>query len=267
MAGSDDRSSDAGGAGDSDAESATSPEDASGEGSDRERTREEEPREAELPEEEARETDTEVEARDDTEGSTVSTPLGDGADIETDADGPETRTPYLLGLSGGVAAWLLGYLVVYLASSDRIRGSIGGQLLNELGGGGATWKLVGWLFFNAHFVDVVFDAPVLGVRALDLIAQYGGPSTYLYAVPPAFLLAAGLLVGYRTGSEGLGDAAVTGFLLVPGYLLLSVAGALLFAVGGGDATAAPDLVTAALLAGLVYPALFGAVGSAVGDQL
>lgn len=250
MAGSDDRSTDPGDADDPGAEGAAASTDASDEGRDQDQ-----PREGEMG------------TKRDVEGGAMSTPLGDGADFEAEADDAETGTPYLLGLAGGVAAWLLGYLVVYLVSSGRVRGSIGTQLLTELAGGDATWKLVGWLFFNAHFVDVVFDAPVLGVRALDLIAQYGGSSTYLYAVPPAFLLAAGLLVGYRTGTEGLGDAAVTGFLLIPGYLLLSVAGALLFAVGGGDVTAAPDLVTAALLAGLVYPALFGAVGSAAGDQL
>lgn len=202
----------------------------------------------------------------DHEGGAMSTPLAHRADAE-EAGEPETETPYLLGLAGGVVAWLLGYLAVYLAYGDRVRGSIGGQLLSELAGGDATWKLVGWLFLNAHFVDVIFDAPVLGVRALDLIGQEAGAAIYLYVVPPIFLLAAGLLVGYRAGTEGLGDAVVTGFLLIPGYLVLSAAGAFLFEVGGGTVTAAPDPVTAILLAGLVYPAVLGGIGSAIGDQL
>jgi hypothetical protein len=276
MAGSDDRSTDPGD--DDSGDDAATAEDASDERDDQNQPREEDSHGGDVREKDARvgggETSEAGAAREgemgtkpDVEGGAMSAPLGDGADFETEAEAPETETPYLLGLASGVAAWLLGYLVVYLASSGRIRNSIGSQLLNELAGGDATWKLVGWLFFNAHFVDVVLDAPVLGVSTLDLIAQYGGSATYLYAVPPALLLAGGLLIGYDAGTEGIGDATVTGFLLVPGYLLLSVAGALLFTVGSGDATAAPDLVAAILLAGLVYPALFGAVGSALGDQL
>jgi len=41
-----------------------------------------------------------------------------------------------------------------------------------------------------------------------------------------------------------------------------VIGALLFRYSVGDGSVAPDLVTAVLLAGAVYPALFGAVGGA-----
>ena len=63
------------------------------------------------------------------------------------------------------------------------------------------------------------------------------------------------------------SAARNGAAVMLGYLPLSVIGAVLFAVSVGDATAGPDLVTAVLLAGMVYPLVFGAVGGLVGGHL
>ena len=51
--------------------------------------------------------------------------------------------------------------------------------------------------------------------------------------------------------------------MLPGYLVLSVVGAFLFEVTVGDASGAPALLPAIVLAGLLYPVVFGAAGGAV----
>jgi len=46
-----------------------------------------------------------------------------------------------------------------------------------------------------------------------------------------------------------------------------VIGAFLFRYTVGDGSVAPDLITAVLLAGAVYPAVFGAIGGAASSLL
>lgn len=78
-------------------------------------------------------------------------------------------------------------------------------------------------------------------------------------VPPLLLLAGGLAVGRYAGTTDAATAAVGGASLVIGYGLLSVLGVVLFPT----ANVTPDAVTGVLLAGVVYPVVFGAVGAAV----
>ena len=58
------------------------------------------------------------------------------------------------GLAGGIAAWLIGYLVVYLRNANEIENSLGSGVLEALTNENVTWKLVGWIFYNAHNVDL-----------------------------------------------------------------------------------------------------------------
>jgi hypothetical protein len=54
-----------------------------------------------------------------------------------------------------------------------------------------------------------------------------------------------------------------GAAVVPVYLVLSVVGLVLFTVTAGPATGRPDPLLAILLAGVVYPTVFGAAGGAL----
>ena len=172
-----------------------------------------------------------------------------------------------LGTVLGVVTYALGYLVTYLTQrgtvEERLRGF---NFVAELFGGDPipAWKAVGWLFFNAHFVET--ELPGFGgTRTENFVASVGdGSLTWLYLVPPLILLAAGVVLAVLSRAGTPADGVVLGALVVVGYLPLAVAGAFVFGFGGTDWTIAPDVVTAVLLAGIVYPTVFGAVGGAIG---
>jgi hypothetical protein len=89
-----------------------------------------------------------------------------------------------------------------------------------------------------------------------------GFTPLLFVVPPALRFAAGLALGRYHGVETPGDGAVTGLGVVPGYLLLALVGVFLFSITAGPASGRPDPVLGVVLAGIVYPAVFGALGCA-----
>jgi hypothetical protein len=168
------------------------------------------------------------------------------------------------GVAAGAAAWLLGYACTYLVAGPRIRGSGLSRALELLGG--EPYTVVGWVFFNSHFVDTTLRGAPIPV-ATSAIGGGVGLTPLLYALPPALLLGAGFLVGRSRGVETPDRGAVAGVAVVPAYLLLSVLGAALFVVSAGPATGRPDPLLAAVLAGLVYPAAFGAGGGALAGVL
>ncbi len=172
------------------------------------------------------------------------------------------QLPLVPGSVAGLAAWVLGYLCTYLIAGGRIRDSGLGQLLEFLGEGGTIYKLVGWVFYNGHFVETVVDGAPVTVAG-NAIGGDGGFTPLLFVVPPAMLLAAGLAVARFQGIDAPGAGALAGAVVVPAYLALSVVGLLLFTVTAGPATGRPDPLLAVLLAGAVYPAVFGAAGGAL----
>jgi hypothetical protein len=166
------------------------------------------------------------------------------------------RIPFGVGAAAGVGAWVLTYLFTYLVASNDIQNSLFGRVLEAADIG--VWQVVGWVFFNAHFVSTNVDLGFFGSGATNAISGDGGFTVLLYIVPPLLLLAAGLAVGRYAGG-GDTDAAVAGASVVIGYGLLSVVGVFLFATD----SVTPDPVTGILLAGLVYPLVFGTAGGAV----
>lgn len=176
----------------------------------------------------------------------------------TDSD---RNVPVVVGAVAGAVAWILGYVCTYIITGTRIRESALAQVLDFLGEGAAAYKLVGWVFFNSHFVDIVFEGVPAG--AANAVGGDDGFTALLFAVPPALLVAAGLAVGRYQGVETTEDGALAGLALAAGYFTLSVIGALIFVVTAGPASGRPDLMLAVVLAGVVYPVVFGAVGGAI----
>ncbi|MFC6754424.1 transporter [Halorubrum tibetense] len=187
------------------------------------------------------------------------------------ADRSDTTSRLAAGAAGGIAAYVLGYLLVYVTQ----RGGIEEQLeafnfIADLFGSDPipSWQAVGWVFYNAHFVVTEVPVPFGGVRSENFIAGSDeGTLTALYVVPPLLLLLAGLAAGRIANADDPAVGAQAGALLVIGYLPLAVIGALLFGYSIGDGTIAPDLITAVLLAGVVYPVAFGAIGGAASTLL
>lgn len=171
--------------------------------------------------------------------------------------------PFVPAAVAGFLTWVVGYVFTYLLVASDMRESGLNQFAQTFGDGDATYELVGWVFFNSHFVDAIIDAGFFGSSTANFVGGEDGFSVLLFAVPVLLLVAAGLAVGRYQGVSGPNDGAIAGALVVPGYLVLSIVGAVLFRVEAGGATGEPDLLPAVLLAGLVYPLVFGAIGGVV----
>jgi hypothetical protein len=165
----------------------------------------------------------------------------------------DRELPFVTGAVAGAGAWVLNYLFVYVITSGDIRNSVLGQF-TEI----PTWKIVGWVFYNAHYVDTIYDVPIFG-GAGNAIGGEDGYPWLLFVDGPVDLHSAGLAVGRDAGGDHREGphAALAGATLVPGYALLSVVGVFAFA----SERVTPDVVTGILLAGLLYPLVFGALGA------
>lgn len=176
-------------------------------------------------------------------------------------------TPVVEGIVAGIVAWLVGYATTYALVAPDIRESPLHRFIEAFNGEPATYEMVGWVFFNAHFVDTVFrDLPLIGSHTTSFIGGEDGFTVFLYAVPVGLLLVAGVALARYCRANTPVQGALAGATALPGYLLLSVAAAVLFEVTLSGASGAPDLLPAIFLAGIVLPALFAAIGGVIGGM-
>lgn len=170
------------------------------------------------------------------------------------------------GAAAGAVAYALGYLFAYITQASAIEERLSEfNVFADLFGGDPvpTWKAVGWVFYNGHFVDTRVPSLVGGSQLTNFVSQADGALlSLLFVVPPVLLVAAGFAASRIAEASEPVDGAKAGALVLVGYLPLAAIGVVLFRYAVGDGTVAPDLVTAVLLAGAVYPAVFGAVGGA-----
>lgn len=198
------------------------------------------------------------------------------------------RYPGGRGALWGVVAYLAGYLAFVAAFRNRVAATLSevalsvGPETESVAEMFATdpapaWKVAGWLFYNAHFVPVSLPHPSGDVVEANLLLRAGGLDVALVVVPPVVLVAAGALATRR--AEGTTDlrfdlgataesryAANGALLAMLGYLPLVLAGWV--ATGARvplrDVAVAPNPVLGWLVAGLLYPVVFGGVGGLVG---
>jgi len=125
------------------------------------------------------------------------------------------------------------------------------------------------VFFNSHFVETVVEAGFLGFGGTATTSFIGGDglTPVLYLIPVALLVGAGLAVGRSQAVTETTDGAVAGALVTPAYLVLSAIGAIVFRIEtealGSSFSGQPDFLPAILLAGIVFPAVFGALGGII----
>jgi len=177
----------------------------------------------------------------------------------------------------GVVAYLAGYLLTGLF-----------VLVDGVDfGGEASWvKVVGWVFYAAHTVELRLTGAAGDSAATGTVNvfEWGSQLTALTsAVPEVLYLAVPVVV--LVGSAGAlvrrvpdardrtGTAAAVGASVVVGYLPLAALGQVLVShteTGFGGATSltvGPDLLPSLLVAGVVYPVVCGAVGGALAQQM
>ncbi|MDZ7745703.1 MAG: transporter [Halobacteriales archaeon] len=178
----------------------------------------------------------------------------------------QNRESLVSGVAAGIAAWLVGYVLTYVFTSGSIRNTLIGQFLQNSDVGSIP-QAVGLVFYNAHFVETIVNAGFFGSSAVSFIGGDNGFTPVLYAIPVVLLVLAGLLVAVRSNTHDAVSGSKAGVTVAAGYLVLSVIGVFAMQMGSGSPSARPDLATGILLTGIIYPALFGAVGGAIGGEL
>ena len=175
------------------------------------------------------------------------------------------RPPLVLGAVVGVGAWILGYVLLFVVVGPEVQDSVAQRFIEAVEGEPATYQMVGWVFYNAHFVDtVIVGIPGFGDQTANAISADDGFSQLLYLVPVGLLVTAGLGLARSQAVSEVRDGLLVGATVLPGYLLLSALGLVLFEVAIGPATGRPAQLEAIVLAGIVYPLVFGALGGVLG---
>lgn len=174
------------------------------------------------------------------------------------------RLPLRVGALCGALAYLLGYLITYAAMVSRVRAELSRMQVNAalslFGGSGVPpWKVTGWLFYGAHFVDISVTSDAMDLSVETLSASAGDARVLLFFLPPVLLVAAGLLAARLAGVHEWTAAVAAGLTIVPGYFALAFVGTFLTQVSILIAAVGPEL-TYALVAGFCYPLVFGPLG-------
>lgn len=175
------------------------------------------------------------------------------------------RTLLPRGLVAGVLAFVGGYLITYLSEGPRIESRIAPmegilQLFQAEPLG--TWRVVGWVFYGAHFVDTRIQitlGPIQSPVTVDLIAEGAGAMEILYIVPPVLLLLAGAAVAWSMDVESVTEGATAGALVVIGYGPVIAIGVIVFAYNGIQ----PEPLPAIVIAGIAYPIICGGIGGGI----
>lgn len=170
--------------------------------------------------------------------------------------------PLTRGFVGGLLAYVVGYLLTYLWQAPGLSDTISGlNTLIELVGGETipVWHVVGWVFYNAHAVPLQIPGLAGGTATRSLIGNGGAPSLS-FVLPPLVLLLAGAGVAWWTNQTDRSDGAVAGGSIIIGYVVLAVVGVFVFRYTLGDGFVGPVPARGVLLAGILYPAVFGAIG-------
>jgi len=174
-------------------------------------------------------------------------------------DIPAVRKATLLrGAAGGVIAFAFGYLITWVLAGTKAASITG---YGPFGGAIPDWKALFWLLYDAHFVGTrtpeVFGPGGFflgGGDLLDTVSLLG--VEYLYLVPVVVLVVAGAVLATRADVPTPRDGAIVGATLAIGYLAAVILG--LFPTT--QAGIAPSPPRALVIAGIVYPIVFGAIG-------
>lgn len=170
-------------------------------------------------------------------------------------DGENDGLPLEEGVAAGAGAFLGGYLItlVLLLVDDT------GEITQN------TIDFAGWVYYNAQFVPIEFE--VMTVESINFLREGWEaatiPAVVYHLVPVVVLVLAGFALASYVGTTEIGQGAKAGASIVPGTVILVIGGTMVFSSQGGS----PALFESVLLAGVLYPAICGAIGGALSVKL
>jgi hypothetical protein len=178
--------------------------------------------------------------------------------------------PLRAGALTGAVAFVLGYVLTYAMKIQDVSSALSNPLVDLSGvTPPADWQVVGWYLFRLHTVPSKLTVTVGGTTRSQAIGL--DAATWMLLVPVAILLVGGYVVARYVDAATPVGGATAGASLAVAYvvlaLLLSLVTAWSVTRSGGTVGISPDLVPAVLVAGVVYPVLFGGVGGAVAGAL
>ena len=187
-----------------------------------------------------------------------------------------THLPVSRCVVGGLAAAVVGYVGTLVVTAGV---SVGAIRVTTNGEPARVSSLIampeetvtaGWLFYNAQFVPTslpVLD-PEFGVILVgrNLLLMTGGVSLLAFLLVPTVLLAAGYAVAATGAPTGANGSRNAGAAIALGYGPVVLLGAFLLTAPAveSNAVASPDGLRT-LLAGVVFPLLFGGLGGSLAD--
>lgn len=202
-----------------------------------------------------------------------SAPRGSGA-----TDGQE----WLPGIAAGLAAFAAGYALLFaIKGEDIMRNFMAGfrstgATVSQLEQLGATlpeqWKVVGMVYHTLHNVPYRMEVTRNGQSFSQTIGrEFLAGELLPWLIPMAVLVVAGFLLARHAGSASAGDGAATGASVATGYLVAAIGTTFVFTWSAtlsgagvqGSMRLGPAIVQSGLMAGLIYPAIFGGLGGAV----
>jgi len=171
------------------------------------------------------------------------------------------RLALVVGALSGAGAFLAGYVLTWILAGTRAAQlTVGGPFGSSV----PDWRAILWVFYDSHFVGtrtprIIGPGGDVGGagRLVDTVGLLG--VEHLYVVPPLVLLVAGGALAWRLGASDAREGLRAGIRLVPGYFVLVVLGMMI----GQQTGVGPSPLRAAVVAGVVYPVAFGAIGGVV----
>jgi hypothetical protein len=195
-------------------------------------------------------------------------------DTPSTSNGSDTTSRLAAGAVAGAVTYGVGYVLTYLLTSGDVRESGLARITEAVTGDEVVWQIVGWLFYNAHLVPAQVPAP--GPQAAvnpNVVTGADGIVVGLLALPPVLLAGAGWMVtrGATDSTQLRFDFGVSGrryaingaLVTMLGYLPLSILGTLAFGIGGLNSVG-PDQYYGLVVAGAIYPLVFGGIGGYLG---
>lgn len=173
------------------------------------------------------------------------------------------------GLIGGLSAFIVGYALTYIAAGDDMESRLEPidtvlELfqIEPIG----TWRVIGWMFYNAHFVDTSVTAefgPFETTMTFNLVSEAAGSLELLYLVPPVLLFLSGFIITYYFEMTDYTEIGPPILGVTISYLLLMALGILVFAYDD----VYPEPLLAIVLGGVIYPLIFSGLGGVIGSSV